>query len=94
MTKFKNFLRRNRYALGASLVASGSLGTALLASAACPTPAVTLSDVVCSAVASVQTAYTDALVANLGTIVTAVIAISVTFILIKLAMRWIRTSVH
>ena len=90
----RNFIKRNRYALTSSLAATGMLSTSFFAMAACTTPAVTLSDVVCGAVDSVQSAYTTALVANLGTIVTAVIAISVTFLLIKLAMRWIRHAVH
>jgi hypothetical protein len=89
----RNFIKRNQYAL-ASILSGAGLASAAISLAACTSPAVDLGDVVCNAVDSVQSAYTAALVDNLGTIVTAVIAITVTFVLIKLAMRWIRKGVH
>lgn len=87
----KNFIRNNKVALASAIATVGTFVGATFALAVDPT---TLPEVVTSAVDTVKTSYTDALIANLGTIIGAVVAIAVTFILIKLAMRWVKHSVH
>ena len=86
----RNFLKRNAVAIGA---AAGTLGV-VIGSFAFATDPTTLSEVTSTGVASIVSTYTSALIANLPAIIVAVVSISLVFVLIKLALRWVRKSVH
>lgn len=86
----KDFLKKNRFALSAGLASVGSVVSASLAFA----QATTLDEVTSDGVGSIVSTYTASLIANLPAIIVAVVGISLVFVLIKLALRWVKKSVH
>lgn len=84
-----NFLKKYGAMVTTMVAGAGSM-IAGFASA----QATTLDDVVTNGVSSITTAYTTSLIANLPTVITAVVSIGLVFVLIKLALRWVRRSVH
>lgn len=86
----RNFIKRNAVAIGA---AAGTLGV-VVGSLAFATDPTTLTEVTTSGVGSIVDTYTAALIANLPAIIVAVVSISLVFVLIKLALRWVKKSVH